>query len=224
MSSNNQLEGRFEAGKGPLPSALGYGFDKLNNPYSYNLEKAKEYVKAAGYEDKDGDGIVEKDGKPLELTYLYYSSRAELPILSEATQFSLGEIGIKVNLKEMDYSTLMQERETGAFDIYIMNIITAGTGDPESLFQGYFKTDAATNLGKYSNAELDALLDELSVEFDTAKREEIIAKVQQSIIDNPGFISYAYPKTNIVHHNSVKGVKMLPADFYWVTTEIDIQN
>lgn len=222
--ANNQLEGRFEAGKGPLPSALGYGFDSLNNPYAYNLEKAKEYVKAAGYEDTNGDGIVEKDGKDLELNYIYYSSRAELPILAEATQFSLGQIGMKVNLKEMDYSTLMQEREKGEFDMYIMNIITAGTGDPESFFQGYFKSDAAINIGKYSNAELDALLNELSVEFDPAKRSEIIAKVQQSIIDNPGFVSYAYPKTNIVHHKNVTGVKMLPADFYWVTTDIDIQN
>lgn len=222
--ANSQLEGQFYPGKGPLPSALGYGFDKLNNPYTYNLEKAKEYVAMAGYVDTDGDGIVEKDGKPLELGYNYYGTRAELPILAEATQFALGQIGIKVNLEEMDYPTWMERKGNGDFDLAIMNSITAGTGDPESHLNGYYKTGGFGNTGGYSNKELDAILDKLTQEFDSAEREKLVEQAQQIIIDDVAYIHYAYPKTNIVHHKNVTGVKMLPADFYWVTTDIDIQN
>lgn len=219
----NLLDGRFTAGAGPLPPSIGYGFEDLDNPYAYDINKAKSVLEAAGYKDSDGDGYIEKDGSTVTLDYVFYSSREELPLLAEATQNSLKQIGIKVELEQVEYATMMDRKAAGDYDLCSINVITAGTGDPQTFLCGYFETGAANNNGGYSNGELDKLLNELKVEFDMDKRVELVEKAQQSLIDNPGYIFYAYPNTNIVHSTKVSGVKMLPADYYWVTKDIDIK-
>jgi peptide/nickel transport system substrate-binding protein len=44
--------------------------------------------------DSDGDGIREKDGQKLEIRWLTYPSRQELPLLAESAQATLKEIGM----------------------------------------------------------------------------------------------------------------------------------
>jgi peptide/nickel transport system substrate-binding protein len=218
------LGGRFAPGKGPLPPSLGYGFDSLVDPFPFDMEKAKGFLEAAGYTDTNGDGTVDKDGAPLVLNYVYYSSRAEFPLLVEATQHALESLGVKVNLNQVEASNLNEIRKTRDYDLLVMNIITAGTGDPQSFLVSQFETGAFNNSNGYSNTELDALFEKLKLEFDAAEREKLITKSQELIIEVPAHIFYAYPNTNIVYNNRVTGVEMLPADYYWITKDLDLKS
>ena len=78
------LKGTFIPGKAPVPPSLDYGFDQLTDPNAYNVDRAKQLLDEAGWKDTDGDGIRDKDGKPLSVDFVIYNSRAELPIYAEA--------------------------------------------------------------------------------------------------------------------------------------------
>jgi peptide/nickel transport system substrate-binding protein len=158
--SEKILSGRFTPGKGPLPPSLGFGFETLEDPYSFDREKAQSFLSQGGYADSDSDGFIDKDGQTLELDYIYYSSRAELPLLVEATENSLKEIGIKVKLNQVEYASLTEARKTRDYDLLIMNIITAGTGDPQSFLVSQFETGGFNNSNNYANSDLDAILSE----------------------------------------------------------------
>lgn len=80
------LKDTFITGKAPIPPSLDYGFDQLTDPNAYNVERAKQLLAEAGWKDTNNDGYVDKDGKNLELDFIYYSGRAELPLYAEATQ------------------------------------------------------------------------------------------------------------------------------------------
>lgn len=218
------LNGTFAAGKAPIPPSLDYGFDKLDDKYAYDLEGAKQLVKEAGYEDSDGDGFVEKDGQKLTLQYVIYDSRAELPLLAEATQLDLKEIGIDVKIENYEYTTLLDMQETGEYDLLIWNTITANTGDPENYLRSFWKTRTTendnSNTAGYSNPELDKVLDTLSIEFDVEKRKELMISAQQLIMDDAASIFYAYPETNIISSKNITGVRMFPSDYYWLTKDI----
>lgn len=180
------LKDTFTPGGPLLPPSLDYGFDKLKAEYpdNYNVENAKKLLADAGWKDTDGDGYVDKDGKNLELDFVYYSGRAELPLFAEATQSDAKKVGIKVNLKNVDYNVLDGIGTRGEYDMLISNILTEQAGDPEVFVNMYWKTNVSgsnpQNGSGYSNPEYDALSDQLIQEFDPAKRKEIIEKMEKS--------------------------------------------
>lgn len=218
------LKDTFIPGKAPVPPSLDYGFDELKDPNSYDVERAKKLLAEAGWQDTNGDGYVDKDGKNLELDFVYYSGRAELPLYAEATQSDAKKIGIKVNMKNVDYNVLDPMRRNGEFDLMISNILTVNSGDPEVYLNWYWKTNIngsqPQNSTGYSSPDFDALSDQLAVEFDPAKRRNLIIKMQQVLLDDSAALFFGYPKTNMVSRNYLQGAEIKPADYYWLTKDI----
>lgn len=98
------LYGVGQAAKGLYNAEITPYVTEENSPgYTYDLEKAKSLMKEAGYEDTNGDGIVEKDGKPLEVRLIL--TTAEFPewkTMAEYIQSQLLNIGMKVDLETLD--------------------------------------------------------------------------------------------------------------------------
>lgn len=218
------LKDTFIPGKAPVPPSLDYGFDQLKDSNAYNVERAKKLLADAGWKDTDGDGFVDKDGKPLAIDFVYYSGRAELPLYAEATQADAKKIGIKVNMKNVDYNVLDPMRQRGEFDLCISNILTANSGDPEVYLNWYWKTNVngsqPQNSTGYSNPEYDALSDRLAVEFDPAKRRDLMISMQQILLNDATGLFFGYPKTNMVSNTSIQDANIKPADYYWLTKDI----
>ena len=222
--NNVLLKGTFIPGSAPVPPSMDYGFDQLKDPNAYNPENAKKLLDEAGWKDTDGDGIRDKDGKPLKVDFVVYNSRAELPLYAEAVQSDMKKIGIDVNIKNVDYNLIDQMGIKGEYDLLISNITTANTGDPEVFLNWYWKTNVngsnPQNGSGYSNPELDKVFAQLSVEFDKEKRRQLIIQAQQLIMNDGAALFLGYPQTNIVSNKALTGVHMFPSDYYWITNLI----
>ena len=134
------------------------------------------------------------------------------------------KIGIDINIQTVDYNLIDQMGINGQYDLLISNITTANTGDPEIFLSWYWKTNVNGNNPQngsgYSNPEVDAKFDQLAVEFDQAKRKQLIIEIQQLLMNDGAGLFLGYPQTNIVYNKALTGVKMLPSDYYWITTDI----
>lgn len=220
------LKDTFAPGGPLLPPSVDFGFDELKKDYkdTYNVESAKKLLEEAGWKDTDGDGFVDKDGKDLEINFIYYSGRAELPLFAEATQADAKKVGIKVNLKNVDYNILDGIGIRGEYDLLISNVLTLQAGDPETYINMYWKTNVngsnEQNGSGYSNPEYDALSNQLASEFDPAKRRDIIVKMQKIIQDDAATLVFGYPHTNMVSSTAVTNANIKVCDYYWVTPEI----
>lgn len=218
------LKGTFIEGKAPIPPSMDYGFDQLTDPNHYDVERAKKLLDEAGWKDTDGDGIRDKDGKPLSVDFVVYNSRAELPIYAEAVQADAKKVGIDVKIKSVDYNLIDKMGINGEYDLLISNITTANTGDPEIFLNWYWRTnkdgDNPQNGSGYSNPALDAKFAELSTEFDKAKRRQLIIDIQQIIMNDGAGLFLGYPETNIISSTKITGATMYPSDYYWVTNKI----
>ena len=223
------LNNAFVPGLAPLSSASVYS-EGITDPYTYNIEEAVKLLDEAGYKDVDGDGYRDDlDGKPMELTYVTYSTRPELKNLAEAFQNTLDKnLKIKVKLNITDSDTCYKLLEAGDYDIWAFNNNSLSTGDPENFFSGYLtkrtKENQNYNTFGYNSKEFNSLITELSSTFDTDKRLEIIKKAEQVLVNDATAIYYCDPVMNIVSKSSVTGFESTPADYYWLTENIDKAN
>lgn len=123
------LNGYGYAAKGVFPETMSFGGQNVTTE-SYDKEEAMRVLEEAGWTDTDGDGIREKDGAKLTIRWLTYPSRQELPLLAEAAQASLKEIGMDVEVNCTSNNNAIR-KDTTAWDVYASAMVTAPTGDPE---------------------------------------------------------------------------------------------
>ncbi|MBR4525587.1 MAG: ABC transporter substrate-binding protein, partial [Acidaminococcaceae bacterium] len=183
------------------------------NKQTFNLEEAKKLLAQEGFKDTNGDGVIEKDGKPFELTLQIFKKTA----IPEALQAQLAKAGIKINIRQMDDT--QKNLEEGKFDMSLNSYITAVTGDGQRILEQNFSTKGADNYGKYSNPEYDAVIAKLAGEFDAAKRVELETEAQKILLQDTPDLFLVSSKTIIVTKNSVKNLKKYPLDYYLISKD-----
>jgi peptide/nickel transport system substrate-binding protein len=218
------LLGHCDTAKGPLPKLLGYGYDDINDPYSYNVENAKKYLEEGGYTDTDNDGYLEKNGEKISLNYIFSQDTHVNQIVAEVAINYLKVVGIHAFISQVEPSSQYDARRIGDFDLSEAGFLTTNTGDPQSFLVSQFESGGTNNINKYYNPKLDELFSDLRVELDQKIRVEIVTKIQQELLDNPAHIFYSYPKANCVFNKKLKGVVLYPMDFYLITKDIDISS
>ncbi|MDD5953502.1 MAG: ABC transporter substrate-binding protein, partial [Oscillospiraceae bacterium] len=222
---NALMYGYGEAADGFFPEAFSaFGDSNLTSP-SYDVEKAKALLKEAGWEDTDGNGIVDKDGKDMVLQYYTYSSRQDLPLLAETFQDDMKDIGIKVelNIKENGPAADdLKKMGDDKWDINVWQMVTAPNGDP------MYMIDSALGEGGYyaahgaNDKELQGWIDALRDETDMDKRAELAVKIQQKAIDEGYMIIPFHKEQSLVMSSSVTGLSQHPTDQHEITVDTDI--
>lgn len=220
------MYGYGEAAHGFFPQKFaGFGDSRLTSP-AYDVAKAKELLQQAGWVDTDGDGYVDKNGENMELKYYTYSSRQDLPLLAEAFQDDMKDIGIKVdlNIAETGPKEDALKNDSIQWDINVWQMVTAPNGDPLYMIdsavgrEGYYATG-----GTEQDTELQTLIDQLRVETDPAKRADLAVKAQQRAIDE-GYVIVAFHKEqSLVMKKGVTGLSQHPTDQHEISVATDIQ-
>ena len=219
-----QLNGQYVAGKTLVTSSANYGYDELTDPYAYNPENAVKILDEAGYADVDGDGWREDpEGNPMDLQFVYYTGRPEQQVMVEATQALCSEIGIKITPVLNDTQTVIDRLQAGDYDLLCMSINVLNCADPENHMNTYFKTGGSYASYGWSNAEFDALMDQLSGTADPTERIEIVKQAEQILLDDAVCIFFCYPIMNFTMRTGVTGITSTPADYYWVSEATDVQ-
>ncbi|UQZ90147.1 ABC transporter substrate-binding protein [Deltaproteobacteria bacterium Smac51] len=213
------LNGAGAPAAGPFPAFLPYGGDKVQ-ARSFDPEGAAGLLEAAGYIDGNGDGLREKDGRKLSLKLCTYAKRVELPVISEALQGQLRDLGVELAVEVVE--SIDDVLAAGDFDLAAYSYITTPTGDPWSFLNMISATDGLANFGRFSEAKVDALLKEMRSEFAPEKRVETALAVQREILARDGYSFVAHLNMALVMKSTVSGLVAHPSDYYHINVETDI--
>jgi peptide/nickel transport system substrate-binding protein len=125
-------------------------------PESQNPAESRRLLRAAGWQDSDEDGTLDRQGRPLvlSLTLPYTSAiRKQLALL---IQEQLRQVGIRIDLQQLDAPVWIERRTSGNFDIDL----TSASQDPSpsGLTQSWSCT-GGNNVAKYCDPKVDSLME-----------------------------------------------------------------
>ena len=162
-------------------------YNKDQEGFSYNPEKAKQLLDEAGYKDVDGDGIREnKDGSKLTINFAARTRDEANESLVQQYLNWWKEIGLNVQLYTGRTIELNSFYDKVQADDPEIDVFAAGwsTGyDPNP--SGLFGETAQFNFERYVDAEGTAIMDKISSteSFDSAKNVEYYKEWQKYVHD-----------------------------------------
>lgn len=162
-------------------------YNKDQEGFSYNPEKAKQLLDEAGYKDVDGDGIREnKDGSKLTINFAARTRDEANESLVQQYLNWWKEIGLNVQLYTGRTIELNSFYDKVQADDPEIDVFSAGwsTGyDPNP--SGLFGETAQFNFERYVDAEGTAIMNKISSteSFDSAKNVEFYKEWQKYVHD-----------------------------------------
>lgn len=166
--------------------------DKYRKP---NPEKAKQLLAEAGYPN----GLDLIWGTTTGYQYMFN--------LAQVGQENLKKAGIRVKLEVYDWPSYVSKMPTMQFKMW--NTGVPGMPDPVHFYPLVYKDGSPFHwiAGKYSNPELDRLLDQAEAETDFEKRKALYKKVAEIIEENVPLVYTSTGPIGFGWRNNVEGFK-----------------
>jgi peptide/nickel transport system substrate-binding protein len=170
-----------------LPSERYYS---TYTPYSYDPAKAKKLLAEAGYPNG------------LDVGFMMIAREPDVTI-APVVQSYLQEIGIRTEIQPLDRLIYVDKAAKGDFDMSMAQI-TLPLPSIYLTLQQQIHSKGPVNRAAWNNPDFDATLDQLSVTFDVAKQNELLAKAQKICLDDAG---QTFLFTRDGYDGKVKGLK-----------------
>lgn len=182
---------RAQRAAGPIP----VGFPEHNPgdyPYDQDLDQARALLEEAGYADGFEIDLEIDSGNP---------DHEAVAVLVRA---ALEEIGVSATIQKLTPAVFAERRATNQM-AFFLNDNAWWVDDPSyPLLLGY-TTGAFFNYPGYSDPELDQQIADAAAELDEAQRSEMLAAIQQKIIEDVPQVWIAHPNFNLAMRENVSG-------------------
>lgn len=175
-------------------------------PYPYDANKARTLLKEAGFIDTDGDGILEKDGKPFAFEIITNQNK-EREKSAVLIQRRLKDVGIDVKIRAIEWASFISRFiKTGDFDVVVLGWGLGLDPDQFNIWHSSQQAPGQFNFIGYNNPEVDKLLEQGRLELDADKRMKIYHEFAKVLLEDCPivYLSAGYGLTAI--HKRVKGI------------------
>jgi peptide/nickel transport system substrate-binding protein len=186
------------------PSSIMYDGSAVAK-YTYDPDKAKQMLAAAGYTLKDGK-LVDPKGTPLPKLKLVYPSNFPEPTkIAQIAQQEFNNLGFDVDLIGQDFNTVLKTIQQEPFDFDLLVLGWSANINPET-FGSVWTTIPSLNFGDWVNPQVNDLYAQALKEFDTPKRKAIMSQVQKIESTDGPYIYLVAQTAFAVVNNRIGGV------------------
>jgi len=180
--------------------------------YTYDLEKAKQLLEEAGWTDKDGDGIREKNGKKLEFSLMSNQGNTVRANIAEIVQKSWQEIGVKADIRILEWATFINEYiDKRKFEAVVLGWSLPQDPDLYDVWHSSSCKGKKLNFICYQNEEVDRLIVEALKEYDPEKRKLFYHKIQEIMAEEQPYTFLYVPYNLVALSNRFENIEPAPA-------------
>lgn len=196
-----------------------------NTFYQYDPAKARVLLEEAGWVDTNGDGIREKDGRPLTLV-----AQAQISSLIEQTQKivqqNLKNVGISLEVNLLDSGTLFGDPVTNPQSVFRFPAdlqeydVSTSSPDPGPYMQFWTCKQipqkknnwSGINIGRWCNQAYDDLLTQATRELYPEKRRQLFIQMNDLQVEDVAMIPLAQVAQISGVSGTITGLEPTPWD------------
>lgn len=204
---------------GPIhPSKKNY--NQSLEPIAFDLTKAKTLLAEAGWEDGDGDGILDKKIKgvkqDLRLRYHYMVGAEVRKNTGILFQAAAKKVGVEIDLEALEINALITKVRAREYDISALSWSqNPGFSDLYQIWHSDSDSGFGANMVSFRNEEVDRLIEQLRVTRDEAVMEPLYKRIQEVVYEEQPYIFMYAPQEKLAIHKrfSAKAYVVRPCYF-----------
>lgn len=177
------LYGLGAVASGPFPNHLWYSNPNVK-PLPYDPQKARQLLAEAGWKDTNGDGILDREGKPFRFTLITNSGNETRRDVGVLVQRQLRELGIDVTFELYEWSVFLSNFiNVKHFDACILGWSLSVDPDAYEIWHSS-QIEKGFNFISYRNPEIDRLWEEGRKEYDIDRRKQIYWRIHELMAED----------------------------------------
>lgn len=206
INKNDIIEGAYEGtaipAEGPIAPGV-FGHDPNISGLPYDVDRAKELLAEAGYED-GFEATIWTNDNPVRV------------MIAEYLQSELRELNIDVSVEVVEWGAYLDGTAAGEHEMFILGWSTP-TLDADYALYALFHSDnvgAPGNRAFYRSDEADALLDAGRQEPDPDQRLAIYSELQELLIEDAPMLYLVYNEDLVGVNSDVQNFWVTPASMF----------
>ena len=201
------LEGLARPAVGPL-LPFAWAYDQNLRDVPFDPAAAQNLLQQEGWRDSNGDGVLDKQGRKLELTLKTNADNQLRRDIAVMAQAQLKKIGVRAKVEAVEWNLLLQQVfEQRDFDGFISAWDADFAVNPTPLWHSA-EIANGYNIVSYHNARVDSLLEQARALADRRLAQPLWNEFQKRIVEDcPYTFLFTQERLAAVNHR-VQGVKM----------------
>ena len=202
------LLGQGQVAQGTQP-VISYAYvpNQLTTTYDFDPAHAKALLSEAGWSDANGDGIVDKGGRPFSFELIYRSGSPAVEQLVAYMQDAWRDVGVEVRPRALEFPVLVETISGDhTFDVALISFSWDASFIQEAMF-ACDQYEGGFNVVKYCNPHVDAIFDEAKRTFDLETRRELLIQATNLINDDLPVAVLFFGTTSVGYSDRVQNFK-----------------
>ena len=176
----------------------------------FDVDEARKLLKAAGFEDRDGDGVIESaDGKPFSFSLTYPAGSADYQKLVASLCDAMQAAGVQMKPRPMEFAVMVEALDSREFEAISLGWTSGFEIDIYQMFHSEMRGGAGDNFMSYSNPQLDELLTKARSETDPDVRCKLWRRCDRILVDDQPYTFLFRRKSLVLVNNRFANVRVL---------------
>ncbi len=178
-------------------------------PREYNVEKAKSLLKEVGFEDRDGNGVLEdKEGNPFEFKVTYFQDNEDTKRMILLLKDLFAKANVKLIPNPQEWPVMLEMLTKKNFEVITLAWTSGIETDIFQMFHGSQAKTNGDNFINYKNPELDKLIDEARASVDPEKRMPLWQKAEAIMYEDQPYTFLFRRKTLAFLDKRISNLKL----------------
>ena len=201
-------------------------FNEELEPWPYDVEQARRLLAEEGWTDHDGDGIIDKDGRPFRFTLRTNQGNDLREDIVVIVQNALQQVGIDAQPQMVEWNTFITDLKDKKFEAAVSGWSVDFKFNPTDTFSTEAIEAGQYNYPSYSNPTADSLMDLALSTLDREAAKPLWNQYSEIIHQDQPYTFLYYLNERVGVNNRLRGVEadarghLINAAEWWIPEDM----